>query len=90
MQLIDIVNGAVWSVQATRSLRAQKNADGTYNFEGDSCGAQYVNASDIMILPDEVEIEVSQEINPDWYALEIPLEHLLAPTAEGALADALG
>lgn len=84
MQLISIVNGTVWSVQPTHSLRAQQNPDGTFDYEGDSFGAQYADAADLMVLPDGVDVDVGSEIDPSWHAVEIPLTQLLAPSAEGA------
>lgn len=90
MQLISIVDGAAWSVHPTQALRVQQNPDGTFDYEGDGVGARYANAADLMVLPDDVDVEIGSEIDPVWRAVEIPLTRLLAPSPEGALADALG
>lgn len=84
MQLINIVNGTVWSVQPTQVLRVQQNADGAFDYEGDNFGARYVHAADVMVLPDDIDVAIGSEIDPDWRNVEIPLPRLLAPTPQGA------
>lgn len=43
-----------------------------------------------MILPDELEITVGEEINPEWYTREMPLDQFIVQTLEEAQADAIG
>ena len=43
-----------------------------------------------MILPDDLEIIVGEEINPEWYAYEAPLDQFIVQTLSEAQADAIG
>lgn len=43
-----------------------------------------------MILPDDLEVIVGEEINPEWYTREMSLDQFIVQTLEEAQADAIG
>lgn len=90
MLVIQLIGTVAWSVQHAATLRAQKNEDGTYNVEGDNFGFQSISTSNVLVLPDAVEIEAGQEIDPECFEMGLPLDDFLAFTPEMAMADALG